>query len=130
MDTDQISLCVADTEDLPTFGTMRVKALLLLLVCVVLSFQTAAPPPVASVVIDPMEHPISMHWKDDSGRVIGNIGALKDQLEQGGSRLLLAMNGGMYTEDQSPLGLYIEKDSTVRELDTRTTGHGNFYMQP
>jgi uncharacterized protein YigE (DUF2233 family) len=111
---------------------MRTRILLPMLIAaaIVLSFQTATVPPVASVIIDPAEHPISMYWKDDSGRVIGNIGALKDKLEQEGHRLLLAMNGGMYTEDQSPLGVYVENGKILREPITKTKGYGNFYMQP
>lgn len=52
---------------------MRARILLPLLIGVValLSFQTATVPPVASIVIDPAATPITLHWKDDSGRVFG-----------------------------------------------------------
>lgn len=39
------------------------------------------------------------------------------------------MNGGMYMEDFSPLGLYIENQKTYRALNKKS-GKGNFYMQP
>lgn len=85
---------------------------------------------IASVAIDPKATPITMHWADDSGNALGNIGRLKAYIERKGEHLGFAMNGGMYMEDQRPLGLYIEDGRTVRRLITRTEGYGNFYMQP
>ncbi len=45
-------------------------------------------------------------------------------------RLIFAMNGGMYSSDFSPVGLYIENYVVVEELDTAQIGYGNFYLQP
>ena len=111
---------------------MRIRSLLPLLlpVALVVSFQAGSDKPIASVVIDPKATPITLHWKDDSGMVIGDIGRLKTLVEGKGQRLRFAMNGGMYMEDQSPLGLYVENGQTLRKLITATKGHGNFYMQP
>lgn len=39
------------------------------------------------------------------------------------------MNGGMYTENQSPLGLYIERGKTLQALNTKNA-KGNFYLKP
>ncbi|CAN5591874.1 hypothetical protein BH10BAC2_BH10BAC2_20990 [soil metagenome] len=39
------------------------------------------------------------------------------------------MNAGMYKEDNSPLGLYIEKQKTLSPLNT-SPGNGNFYLKP
>lgn len=39
------------------------------------------------------------------------------------------MNGGMYKQDNSPQGLFIENQRTVRPLDT-ASGNGNFYLKP
>ncbi len=33
-------------------------------------------------------------------------------------------------EDRRPLGLYIESFKEIRPLNTRQSGHGNFYLQP
>ncbi len=48
----------------------------------------------------------------------------KDQRE-----LLFAMNAGMYMEDHSPLGLYIENSIQKRNLNLKS-GYGNFYLKP
>lgn len=39
------------------------------------------------------------------------------------------MNGGMYMEDRTPLGLYIENTKQLTRLNT-ARGSGNFYLQP
>ncbi len=39
------------------------------------------------------------------------------------------MNAGMYKQDNSPLGLFIDKKKIVTALDT-TNGNGNFYLKP
>jgi uncharacterized protein YigE (DUF2233 family) len=39
------------------------------------------------------------------------------------------MNGGMYMEDNAPLGLFIENKKVIRKLNT-SKGTGNFYLQP
>ena len=39
------------------------------------------------------------------------------------------MNGGMYKEDNSPLGLYIENGKTLARLNT-ASATGNFYLKP
>ena len=85
---------------------------------------------IASVIIDPGVTPIALRNMDDSGRAIGSIGRLKALVESRGRRLHFAMNGGMYMEDLSPLGLYVENGKQLRKLITRTEGYSNFYMQP
>ena len=71
---------------------------------------------------------VEMYWKGPGG-VLSTFGALKAALAKKGRKLIMAVNGGMYMEDQSPLGLFIEKGKLVRKLNTRT-GKGNFYLQP
>jgi uncharacterized protein YigE (DUF2233 family) len=39
------------------------------------------------------------------------------------------MNGGMYKQDHSPQGLFIERFKRLTPLDT-SSGHGNFYLKP
>ncbi len=103
---------------------------LLLLVCTVLSFGVGSDPRIATVVIDPKTTPITLYNKDDSGHALGNIGKLKAYVEAKGKHLRFAMNGGMYMEDLSPLGLYVENGKQLRKLITKTDGYGNFYLQP
>lgn len=55
--------------------------------------------------------------------------ALSLDLKKNGTELLFAMNAGMYMEDHSPLGLYIENSALKRNLNLKN-GYGNFYLKP
>jgi uncharacterized protein YigE (DUF2233 family) len=77
----------------------------------------------------PGSHNIRMYWKDDKGAVLGSLQKLKNYVEQKGDSLLYACNGGMYMENQAPLGYYIENGKTLQKINTRN-GYGNFYMKP
>jgi hypothetical protein len=68
---------------------------------------------------------IRLFWKDSVGRILGSLGAVTSFVEASGTTLRFAMNAGMYTEDQQPLGLFIQEGKTVRRLN-RDTGYGNF----
>jgi uncharacterized protein YigE (DUF2233 family) len=59
----------------------------------------------------------------------GSIQNLKTWLEGKNMRLQFCMNGGMYKKDNSPQGLYIEKQKELSPLDT-TKSNGNFYLKP
>jgi uncharacterized protein YigE (DUF2233 family) len=72
---------------------------------------------------------VQLFWKDEQGKVLGSLGHLKSYVERRKQRLAFAMNGGMYMEDRSPLGLFIRDGETVRKLNTRQ-GYGNFYLKP
>lgn len=72
---------------------------------------------------------IRMYWKDDEGNILGSIGNLKQYTAQKGNELLYACNGGMYMENQAPLGYYIEEEKTLQKINTKT-GSGNFYLKP
>ncbi len=111
---------------------MRTKTLALAILCLgaLVAFRTVPETRIASVVIDPKATPITLYNKDDSGHALGNIGKLKAFVEAKGKHLRFAMNGGMYMEDLSPLGLYVENSKQLRKLITKTDGYGNFYLQP
>ena len=40
------------------------------------------------------------------------------------------MNAGMFQEDQSPVGLYVERSRTLHSADTRGGGGSNFHLKP
>lgn len=84
----------------------------------------------AQRIVDPAAEAISMHWKNDSGEVIGNIGGLQRWLGARGRTLRFAMNGGMYTKTFAPVGLYVEEGRILKAIDRRTEGKDNFHMQP
>lgn len=72
---------------------------------------------------------IKLYWKNDSGKPLKTLQALKAFTAAKGQTLLFAMNGGMYKTDNSPLGLYIENNKTLAPINKRNAT-GNFYLQP
>lgn len=107
-----------------------VMAVLLCMALVAWAFAPAANDRIAARVVDPTKEAITLHWKDAQGAILGNIGSLKNALERDGMELRFAMNGGMYTVDHGPMGLYIEGGRILHRIDRRTEGKGNFHMQP
>ncbi len=86
-------------------------------------------PRFVTFVADPKKQVLKLYWKDDKQQIFRSIGSLKSWLESRHSRLVFAMNAGMYMEDHSPLGLFVDDGKVVRGLNTRHGG-GNFYMDP
>jgi uncharacterized protein YigE (DUF2233 family) len=82
-----------------------------------------------SYVVDPKTAEIKMYLKDTKGNTFGSLGNLNSYLTGQHKKLLLAMNGGMYMENRSPLGLYIENGEMKSRLNT-SSGSGNFYLKP
>lgn len=72
---------------------------------------------------------IRLYWKGSNGNILGSLQNLKGEVEQKGGTLLYGCNGGMYMENQAPLGYYIEAGKTLQKINTRT-GSGNFYLPP
>ncbi len=78
---------------------------------------------------DPRHEDIRLFWKGADGRPYGSLAALAGDLRAKGLRLAFAMNAGMFKEDQSPVGLYVEKGQKLHGADTRG-GASNFHMKP
>jgi uncharacterized protein YigE (DUF2233 family) len=70
-----------------------------------------------------------MYWKDDQGTIIGSLGNLQQYTALQGCDLLYACNGGMYMQNQAPLGYYVQDGKTLQKINTKT-GSGNFYLKP
>ncbi|SNS94145.1 Uncharacterized protein YigE, DUF2233 family [Tropicimonas sediminicola] len=69
-------------------------------------------------------------WHSDAdGRLYGGFTAIDSALKAEGKRLVFAMNGGMYHEDRSPVGLYLENGVQGGPLVT-SDGPGNFGLLP
>jgi uncharacterized protein YigE (DUF2233 family) len=79
---------------------------------------------------DPRHEEIRLFWKGADGRPYGSFAALADALRGKGQRLTFAMNAGMFKEDQSPVGLYVEKGQKLHDADTRGGGASNFHLKP
>ncbi|CAN5414671.1 phosphodiester glycosidase family protein [soil metagenome] len=82
-----------------------------------------------SYIVDSKKQDVKLYWKDDKQQNFKSILNLKLWLNQKHQQLLFAMNGGMYKQDNSPQGLFIENQRTVTPLDT-SNGKGNFYSKP
>lgn len=82
-----------------------------------------------SYTVDAKSSGIKMFWKNDSGEVLGNFQRLDSCVKTQHSRLLFAMNAGMFTAEYSPLGLFVEKGKVITPLNM-SSGKGNFYLRP
>ena len=79
---------------------------------------------------DPRHEDIRLFWRGADGRPYGSLAALANALKSKGQRLAFAMNAGMFKEDQSPLGLYVERGQKLHAADTRGDSATNFHMKP
>jgi uncharacterized protein YigE (DUF2233 family) len=79
--------------------------------------------------VNPQKLETALYWKDEKGQPIKNFATLEQYLLRKKKKLLFAMNGGMYKEDNSPLGLYIENGRTLSKIN-KANGEGNFYLKP
>lgn len=66
---------------------------------------------------------------DERGRAFGGFVTLRDALRRDQMRLVMAMNGGMYEEDLSAVGLLVTGGIEKHPLATGE-GWGNFYLKP
>ena len=72
---------------------------------------------------------VSLHWKDSDGNAYASLATLKRRLEQNGAHVAFLMNAGIYSQDDTPAGLWIERGQTLVPLN-RKNGKGNFHIQP
>lgn len=77
--------------------------------------------------VDLRRHQVRLFWKGPDEVAYGSFDRLLNAVE--GTRLLLAMNGGMYHPDLSPVGLYVEDGKELKKAST-TNGPGNFHLKP
>lgn len=80
-------------------------------------------------IADIQHQALGMYWKNENGDILRTIQNLKEHVEQQNQQLLFAMNGGMFTQEYAPLGLYIQQQKVLTSLNTKS-GFGNFYIKP
>jgi uncharacterized protein YigE (DUF2233 family) len=78
---------------------------------------------------NPRHDDIRLFWGGAEGRPYGSLAALAAALKAKGETLTFAMNAGMFKEDQSPVGLYVENRLKLHDADTRS-GPTNFHLKP
>lgn len=76
--------------------------------------------------VDPASDDLRLFHEGQDGALLGRFSAVEAET---GRDLIFAMNAGMYHEDRSPVGLYIEGGETRRAAVSRA-GPGNFGMLP
>ena len=85
--------------------------------------------------VDPAASDIRLFLNRPDGAPYGTFDALAADLEGRGLQLQFAMNGGMYQEDFTPVGLHIEAGRQVAAVNTADGPAGvrpvpNFYKKP
>jgi uncharacterized protein YigE (DUF2233 family) len=111
---------------------LKQSALLAVLALVLLtsSFQHKAAPRFWSYTVDTKKASIRTYFKNSKGERIDNLLALKSHIEQGGKKMLFAMNCGMYSTSYTPVGLYIEEGRQLSSVRKCNTAKANFCLQP
>jgi uncharacterized protein YigE (DUF2233 family) len=97
---------------------------------VLLAEGIALPPRFITHIVDPAQGNLAFFWRDDTGQPYQNFSRLKQALVRQNKTLVFAMNAGIFQENLTPLGLYIEQGETQYRLSRRQQGYGNFYIQP
>jgi len=78
---------------------------------------------------DARQASVRLFLREGTGAVYGGFARLADDLAAKGETLAFAMNAGMYAEDFTPVGLYVEAGE-VRHGANTASGNGNFHMKP
>jgi uncharacterized protein YigE (DUF2233 family) len=79
--------------------------------------------------VDPRKSMIRLHDLDPKGQPYKSFEALREKLWSDGIFMRIAMNGGMYKPDFSPVGLYVE-NSVEKQVINTNPGYGNFHLLP
>ena len=66
------------------------------------------------------ESDVRLFWRQPDGTPYGAFSTLADALDKEGASLAFAMNGGMYGDDLTPIGLYVEGGKELRPVNTAT----------
>lgn len=80
--------------------------------------------------VDTTQEAIRLFLKDpDTGKPLGSFDNVERLVRARGETLSFAMNAGMYHQDRSPVGHYLEKGQEARGVIT-AEGPGNFGLLP
>mmetsp|Transcript_552 Transcript_552/g.846 ORF Transcript_552/g.846 Transcript_552/m.846 type:complete len:248 (-) Transcript_552:878-1621(-) len=71
---------------------------------------------------------VRLFLRDEAGEILGTFGRVETILPEG-THLGIAMNAGMFHDDRSPVGLYVEDGEQEMRIIT-SDGPGNFGLLP
>ncbi len=94
--------------------------------CATSSFEGV---PFTYCTADPAADHIRFWHKGADGAIYGTFDRIEAALAEEGLSLGFAMNGGMYHQDRSPVGLYVEAGQESARIVT-SAGPGNFGLLP
>lgn len=83
-----------------------------------------------AIVVTPRTQTIRMHWQNKDNTPFKTIDAVKQTLVRQKQPVLMITNGGMFQQNNIPVGLFIAEGKEYIPLDTAHNKPGNFYMQP
>lgn len=72
---------------------------------------------------------ISLVLANNEAQKYNSIDFLLDDLTSQNREVLMITNGGMYTPEREPAGLYIENGEIVKSINLNS-GYGNFHLKP
>lgn len=72
---------------------------------------------------------IKFFFKDEKDQKFNDFTTLKNHLKEKNETLIFATNGGIFSKTGNPMGLYIENNKKIFEID-ESDGEGNFYLKP
>lgn len=79
--------------------------------------------------VDAASEDLRLFLNDAEGALLGHFSSVNEALEPGGKRLVFAMNAGMYHDDRSPVGHYVEEGQEQMRVISNP-GPGNFGLLP
>ncbi|WP_299899501.1 phosphodiester glycosidase family protein [uncultured Ruegeria sp.] len=79
--------------------------------------------------VDAETEDLRLFLNDENGDLLGHFSSVNEALAPGGERLAFAMNAGMYHDDRSPVGHYVENGKEVMRVISNP-GPGNFGLLP
>ena len=82
-----------------------------------------------TIRVHPNTERIELFLRDDAGQPFKHFDQLKSWLAGKNKQLSFAMNAGMFQQDLSPLGLFVQEGKQVSRLNV-SDGTGNFYLKP
>ena len=78
---------------------------------------------------DARKSDIRLFLRNETGETYGDFSRLASELASKSETLVFAMNAGMYAEDRTPVGLYVENGRLLNPANTHA-GPGNFHLKP